>query len=190
MNTNIKQTIRETIENYNPNLPTQEKEKIEDILVKLLAEHEIPKKVFGVPQELIELYYNKGYSLFKAGKYLEAIQIFETLRYLDPINSRYSFAIAASFHHLKDFKKAAANYILCKESNPFDPVPCFHLYDCLKKLDQPLLGYHALSEVIFKSEDMPQYKNIKEQAILERDNMTPYLGEWFEKNFDSLPKKK
>lgn len=188
MENEMKEIIQQAIEKSHQSLSSNTKMQIEEALLNLFEKNESPQKVFGIPDDVMENCYKGAYNLFKAGKYKEAIKIFESLRYLNPYDPRYSLAIAASFHYLKDYSKAAANYIDCKECDLFNPIPCFHLYDCFIKLDQPLLAVNAIAEVILRCQDIPQYKEMKEKALLEKENLIPYLREWLKSHSESSEK--
>jgi len=188
MENRLQEIIQQAIENSCDSLPQETKHQIEEVLLRLFEKNGSPQKAFGVPDDVMENCYKKGYNLFKAGKYQEAVKIFESLSYLNRADPRYSLATAASYHYLKDYSKAAANYILCKESDPFSPIACFHLYDCLRKLDQPLLAVNAIAEVIVRCQDIPVYKEMKEKALLEKESLNRYLKEWLEAREEPLLK--
>ncbi len=170
--------IHQAIENSGQEVSVEMKQKLERIFIKLIDEQQTPQQAFEISDDVMEVCYKQAYLLFKAGKFREAIKIFESLRNLNANDARYSLAIAASFHHLKEYSKAAANYIICKEVDVFNPIPSFHLYDCLMQLDQPLLAANALAEVIVKSKANASYAKLGEKALLEQANLTERLAKW------------
>jgi type III secretion system low calcium response chaperone LcrH/SycD len=153
---------------------------IKQVLTKLVDNNAFVKEAFGISDQMMETCYANAYNLFKAGKYQEAIKFFDALREIDFKNPRYSLALGACYHYLKDYDAAAGNYYICKEIDVFNPIPCFYLYDCLLKLNQPLFAVNALSEVIARCGDDPAYQSIKEKALLEQDNLKQQLKTWME----------
>jgi len=182
MENQLKETIQQSVNKTNLNLSLPSKQKVEEALVNLLVKKQSPQQAFEITDDMMEQFYKQGYNLFKAGKYAEAVKIFDSLRYLNLGDVRYSLAMGACYHYLKDYEKAASNYIISKEFDTENPTPCFHLYDCYIKLNQPLLAVDALAEVIVKSQNLPEYKTMHEKALLEKENLTTRLKSWAENN--------
>lgn len=178
----LKEIIHETIQRLKPEISEKNKNQIESTLVKLLEERQIPQRAFGITDEVMEKCYKQGYDLFKSGKYLQAIKVFDALRYLNLADPRYSLALAACYHYLKEHEKAASNYMICRALDPLNPLPSFHLYDCLMKLNQPVLAVDALAQVIACCQDQPIYQTLYEKALLEKENLMTCLEKWTEKH--------
>ncbi len=120
--------------------------------------------------------YGKGYLLFQAGQYQAAIKIFSTLRELDRIDPRYPFCMAACCHHLKQYPEAIAYYFASIMINPLDPLPYFHLHDCLMHINLPAIALASLETAITLSKDMPQHAALRERVLVEIEQLKNELS--------------
>ena len=180
MATIAEQAIDKVFEKSNHQLSPEEQARMKQVLLKIVEEKAFFKDAFNISDKIMETCYSHAYNLFQAGKYQEAVKIFDALKEIDFKNPRYSLATGACYHYLKDYNQAIANYYICKEIDVFNPIPSFHLYDCLMQLNQPQLAAHALAEVIARCADDPNYQVMKEKALLERENLIHQLKIWIE----------
>jgi type III secretion system low calcium response chaperone LcrH/SycD len=171
MSNQTRELIEKAFEGSQSNFSPKERQQLKENFSKMVDEDITLKKAFGLSDKIIETFYNHAYNLYKAGKYRDAAVIFELLRKLSFNDPRYSLAIAACYHYLGEYAAAAANYHICKEIDLFNPIPCFHLYDCLMKMNQPIAAIDALSEVIARSETDPRFQEMREKALLEKNNL-------------------
>lgn len=90
---------------------------------------------------------------------------------LDPFNPKYSFALASLLHEAKEYKQAAALYLLTALHDRNDPSPWLNLADCYFNLNLIREGIASLYIVIGISGDEPQYEHFKQKAeiILNQD---------------------
>lgn len=174
------QEIDKILEKQEHHLSPTEQAQLRQAIIKVIEKGPFYKDAFGISDKIMETCYNHAYNLFQAGKYQEAVKIFENLKEMDFKNPRYSLAAAVCYHYLKDYDKAIGNYYICKEIDVFNPVPSFHLYDCLMQLNQPQLAIRALAEVIVRSGNDPRYQALKEKALLEKDDLLQKLKTWVE----------
>ena len=137
----------------------------------------------GAPAEVMEVIYQQGYLLFQNGKYKDALIIFDVLRTLDVADSRYSFAIAACYHYMKDYLDAAANYLIYKDMNPLDAVPSFHLYDCFARANIPLSALVYIQEALVLAGYDPKYAALKEKIKLESDHYNEFLKKYYAEKY-------
>jgi type III secretion system low calcium response chaperone LcrH/SycD len=170
-----RQEVRREMERIGDKIPLKARQLVEDAVVKIKVDHVQPKVALGLSPEILEKGYRYAYNLFQAGKYQEALRVFEWLRDMDIANPRYNFAIAACYHYSKDYLDAAANYIVCNYWDALDPIPCFHLYDCFMKAGYPLSALSALHETLILAGDNPQYAALKNKAQIELKNLEEYL---------------
>lgn len=137
---------------------------------------ELPLKIAaGIPEEVVETLYQQGYLFFQSGHYHKAIEIFQALRMLDPTDARMNFAIAACYHRLHQYMDASTYYLLCKGFDPTNPLPSFHLYDCLCRLGHPLVAWFYLEEALVCARREPQYSALCERLKLERAHVQRLL---------------
>lgn len=186
MSNQEREFIEKAFEDSQDSFSPEERQQLKENFIKMIDGNTTVKKAFGLSDKILETFYNEAYNLYKAGKYRNAAVIFEILRKLSFNEPRYSLAIAACYHYLGEYATAAANYYICKEIDPLNPIPCFHLYDCLMKMDQPIAATDALGEVIARSETDPRFQELKEKALLEKNNLIEKTNIYLEKRH--LPK--
>jgi type III secretion system low calcium response chaperone LcrH/SycD len=174
-----KKEVHAIIENLGDSIPFKARPMIEEAIVKMKVENLLPKDVLGFTPEMMELVYKYGYNLFQSGKYQQAVTVFNTLRQLDITDPRYSFSIAACYHHMHQYLDAAANYIIYKYMDPLNPIPCFHLYDCYTKANYPISALAAIQEALILAERDPKYAGLKEKIQLEFNRIKETLKENF-----------
>ena len=164
----IKEQVQTVLEQLEDQIPAKGKQIIGQAMIKMY-EQELPlKEILGCSPEVIDAVYNQGYQYFQGGKYQEALSVFSFLEYVDDQNPfRCSFTIAACHHYMKNYFDAAAGYLLCSLIDSENPIPHFHLYDCLMKLNYPLAALNTLYTAITLAEHQPQYAQLRERAILE-----------------------
>jgi type III secretion system low calcium response chaperone LcrH/SycD len=179
---NARQEVRTVVEHWGNAIPPRARPIVEDILVKMKVNQLRPGEAIGFTPNMMEIIYEYGYHLFQAGKFQEALPVFDTLRELDPIDHRYSFAIAACYHYSKDYLNAAANYILDHTLDPSNPISCFHLYDCFVKANYPLSALQALVEGLILAERDPQYAGLATKMRLELEGFKGFLTTYLKEN--------
>jgi type III secretion system low calcium response chaperone LcrH/SycD len=174
-----RQEVRAILEKQGDKVPPKARPLIEDVITKMKVDHLLPKQALGFTPQIMEVIYQHGYHLFQNGKYQDALLIFNFLRQLDITQIKYSFAIAACHHYSKEYLDAAANYLIYKYMDPFNPVPCFHLYDCYLKANYPISALAAIEEALVLAGLSPRHEQLKEKIQLELQ----YLKEILKNNF-------
>lgn len=170
-----KQKVHAALEKFGDQIPPKAAPLIEETIAKMEVDHLLPAEALGFSPPIMELMYQQGYNLFQSGKYQDALKIFTILRQLDITEMRYSFAIAASYHYMKDYLDAAANYLIYKSMDPSNPLPSFHLYDCFMKADYPQSALIALEEARILAERDPQAMVLNEKIKLELEHLKEFL---------------
>jgi type III secretion system low calcium response chaperone LcrH/SycD len=176
MPSSLRELIQESIDKKGSKFNPAQKKMIEEAIVQLYTEdNKMPKDVQGYTPKMMETIYNYGYRLFQSGKYRQALDFFKFLFRKDFSSYRYCFQIAACYHYLKDYNNACAYYRIAGDLAPHHPVPHFHLADCWIHLGLPRSALLAFKEAIRLTGNTPQYKKLKERAILEYDNLEKEL---------------
>lgn len=171
MTSTIREQVQLAVKELGDEVPDAIKKKTTESLIKMYEEGLWPKEAMGIPQQLLDTIYEYGYRMFQSGKYKDALDCFKLLRQLDPPVFRYHFAVAASYHYLKQYPDAAGNYLFCTFMEPRNPIPYFHLYDCYIKQDALEPALEALNNVIQRSGDRPQFAQLKERSLLEKQRL-------------------
>lgn len=122
----------------------------------------IPLQLRASDAKLEELY-ARGYNLYKAGRYREALPIFKLLAQANFKEPRYIMAMAATFHMLREYVSAAQAYYVVNMIDPDDPLPQYHLADCCFQMNNPISAYCALQMALKRCQKNPAYKNLEER---------------------------
>lgn len=150
----------------NPLHRPEDKAAIEKALKAFLAGKEPLYKALGITDEVMEEYYGIAYNLYNMGNYKDALAVFRNIAPKDGLNPRYSFGIAACYHQLKDYDNASIFYQITTMLDLVDPIPAYHLYDCVIRLNNPLYASYALEMVMKRSKNDPMYKKLYDAAEL------------------------
>ncbi|MFI0434114.1 MAG: SycD/LcrH family type III secretion system chaperone [Parachlamydiaceae bacterium] len=163
-----KQLIQQALEKVKDGVPSTFLPMIEEALLKIELEGLSPAEAMGISQELIEEIYENGYHFFQSGKFKDALVIFNFLTQLAGGNDpRFTFAIAAAHHHLKNYNEAVGYYMLYEMIHPASPLPYYHLYDCFKKMGNPELALAALMTADKIAGDNPAHAGLKAKIEVE-----------------------
>lgn len=163
----VKEQLKTILEKEQSQLPPKSAPLIEKTAIRMMKEDLSLKEALGFPQEMIEEIYENGYHLFKSGKFKEALPVFNVLRQLEGTDPRFTFAIAACHHQMKNYVDAAGNYILYQTLEPKNPLSYYHLYDCFIKMNQPSLAFNALQLAEKFAIADPQYAELAGKIELE-----------------------
>ncbi len=173
--------IRKSLDQVKDRVPPKFLPLMEEALLKIELEGLTPAEAVGIPQDMIEEMYTNGYHFFQSGKFKEALAIFNFITQLvDGTDPRFTFAIAAAHHHLKNYNEAAGYYMLYEMIHPENPLPYYHLYDCFKNLGNKELALAALITAQKIAGDDPINAalkakielELKHQESLKKDNIS------------------
>lgn len=179
-----KKQVHEVIEQMGDQIPPQAVPLIEEAVAKINAGI-LAKDALGLTPEVMEFFYQQGYNFFQNGKYEDARVIFSVLRFLDITDSRYTFAIAACYHYMQDYLNAAANYLIYREMDPFNPVTSFHLYDCFRKSNFPTSALFHIEEALYLAGKEPKYAELKMKIQLESEHFKEFLKKYYKEKYGS-----
>lgn len=171
MTTTIQKLIDQVEKQEGSDAPEKVKNSAKEIVSKVLLDGVPPKEAMGFNDEMLEYLYKIAYNLFKNGKYKNAIPLFTFLRDLDPLVYRYTFAIASSYHHMKDYQKALGEYSLCSLLDPNDPKCYYYMADCCLELKDAALAISSLQDALLRSKDKPEFADIYKVCQLNLDQL-------------------
>ena len=180
-----KRQVHEAIEKLGEEIPPEAMSLIEKAALQVALGLAEPKDALGLTPDMMEAIYQQGYNFFQTGKYRDALTIFNALRYLDILDGRYTFAIAACYHHLKDYTNAAANYLIYRQMDPLNPEASFHLYDCFFKTQNPTASLFYIQEALVLAGMDPKYADFKEKIKLETEHLNQYLEKYYKEKYGS-----
>lgn len=162
-----KSEVQMALEAVGSKVPAGAKPLIAEALLRMEKEDLTAMEVLDLSPEIIEEIYQYGYFLFQAGKYKQALPVFNSLKLLDPKEPRYIFCGAACHHHLGHYLEAAGHYMIYSMFDNENPLPFLHMYDCFKKAGHKDLAHNALRRAAALAEKHGRYKEIKERVVLE-----------------------
>jgi len=125
-----------------------------------------PKDALGLTDAMVEGVYGQAYRLYNTGKYKDAIQLFKLLIMISPTTPKFIMGLAASFHLLKDYKMAADTYVFLGVIDAENPISFYHTSDCYVRMNDPVSAIVALNMAIKRCGDKPEFKVLKDRAIL------------------------
>jgi type III secretion system low calcium response chaperone LcrH/SycD len=169
LDSDIKMCVEEACKNYPLHRP-EDKKVIEKAIRAFLSGSEPLYKSLGITEELMEKYYALAYNLYNQGRYLDALAVFKNIFPKDGLNPRYAFGVAACYHQLKDYENAAVFYQMTTMLDLIDPIPAYHLYDCVIRMNNPLYATYALEMVMKRCKNDPMYQKLYEAAKLHLDS--------------------
>lgn len=130
------------------------------------------KEAIGLNEEVAKKLYHKAYQLYQAGKYAEASQLFATLMMFDSRQLAFLFGLAGCYFMLHNYDLAAHLYMQCGALEPFNPIPFYYAATCYWKDQDRPSAIAALSIVVKKADNQPQYQEVKERAVLILESMS------------------
>jgi type III secretion system low calcium response chaperone LcrH/SycD len=134
----------------------------------------------------LEKLYEKGYLLYNAGKYQDAIPFFEMLMSIHPKEPKYLMAVGACHHMMKNLDIAYQFYLLVSMVDPDTPIPFYHATDCLMKMKQPFLALVQIEMGLKRSEGKPEYKMIHDRMAAMGRKLKRELTRKMEESHQSL----
>jgi type III secretion system low calcium response chaperone LcrH/SycD len=131
-----------------------------------------PKDAMGFDDNFMEHLYSYAYRLFNSGRYDEARELFILLMRLDATKSRYPFALACCYQKMEKWQDAINAYIAAYVFNQKDPLPIYHVADCLIKLKCPQGAKLMLQSAIDLVNSLKSLSSTREhQALKQRAEM-------------------
>lgn len=159
--------------------PNVLKEKVELAVEKMARGNTTLKDAFGIDPEGMESFYYIGYSMFQKRNYPAARRAFELILQLDPFESRYYHALAATQHKQKDFFAAAQNYTMAFTTSAINnPELHYHSADCYLKMDDLVSAIVSLGCCIEACDDRNDiHRQIKMRSTTLREVLIKNLAE-------------
>jgi type III secretion system low calcium response chaperone LcrH/SycD len=127
-------------------------------------------------EKSFEICYDKAYRLYNAGKYKEALPLFQLLMSGDIDNAKYSFAVAACYHMMQNYKMASELYTRVAMLDPNTPLPFYYSADCFMKMHDPCGALIILDIGVKRGRD-PKYEKIVERMRSMSDKLEHEINE-------------
>ena len=124
-----------------------------DEFVRYLASGGTLSDLQGLEPRHLEALYAIGHQAYSVGDYDRAIDLFGSLVMLNPHDRRFPMALGSA-HQMKGNHERAINYYLMASTHDMmDPVPVFHMGECLIALGQVEQACDCLEFVIRQAQD-------------------------------------
>lgn len=106
--------------------------------------------------EDLHVLYSLAYSLYQAGDYLQAREIFHQLAYLKPIKQKYWMGLGACFQMERSYDEALKAWSMAAILDESDPTPHLHAAECYFSKECVDKGIKALEKAKSLSENASQ----------------------------------
>lgn len=136
-----------------------------------------PRDILGLSDPVVEGIYAQAYRLYNTGRYKDAIQLFRLLVSLAPTEEKFLLGLGACFHLMKEYKDAVDTYTLCAAMNQTNPVPLYHISDCLIQMNDPVSAKISLEIAVQVAGDKPEWATLKDRAKLTLDSLNARVNE-------------
>lgn len=167
------QDLKKALAEMDAKVTEESKETLGMLMERVLKQGMRPKTALNLSDEVMEGIYSHAYNMYNRGMYSEASHIFRLLIMLDPVEAKYLMGLGASLHMLKEYKDAAAMYLLCSAYDSENPLPHYHCADCFIKMDTPFDAVLELKDAIRKAGEKEEYAVLVERAQLMVESLTP-----------------
>ena len=105
--------------------------------------------------EQTDRFYTLGFSLYNAGSFEEALQVFRVLCVQNPWEYRHWFGFASTLQESKEYEKALYAWSMAAVIDQTVPQPHFHAAECAFSLSKSDEAIAALDEALARAEDYP-----------------------------------
>ena len=102
-----------------------------------------------------EEFYSFGFSLYGAGNFKEAADVFEVLSVQWPLNAKHWFALASARQENKEYDKALHAWAMTAILNTEDPYAHFHAAECCLSLAKHEDAALALEAAFIRAKENP-----------------------------------
>lgn len=171
------QNIKKAAAAMGASMKSKEESPFKAIIDRVGKEGKTPKDVLGLTDAMIEGIYGQAYRLYNTGKYKDAGRIFRLLLMLNASEPKYAMGFAACFHMAKEYHPAVDAYMLAANLDPGSPIPFFHASDCYIQLKDPISAMVSLQMVVKRSGDKPEYKTIKDRALMSIEGLKKEIAQ-------------
>jgi type III secretion system low calcium response chaperone LcrH/SycD len=136
-----------------------------------------PRDVLGLTDPVVEGIYAQAYRLYNTGRYKDSIQLFRLLVSLAPTEEKFILGLGACFHLLKEYSDAIDCYTLCASMNTENPIPLYHIADCLIQMNDPVSAKISMDLAIKAAGDKPEFATLRDRAKLTLDSLNARVNE-------------
>lgn len=134
---------------------------------ELLAKGGNMGMVYDYNKEDYDLLYALGHGMYTQGRYADAVKVFGYLNVMDPFERRFVNAYAASLKMINQPAEAMKFYGMVSAMDMRDPLPTFHICDCMIAIGMVDEARSGLSIVVSQCQTPEQEPlKLRAQALL------------------------
>lgn len=119
--------------------------------------------VYDLNQDDYDSLYLLGHTMYTQGRYADAIKVFGYLNVMDPYERRFVQGYAASLHMAKQYEEAFKFYGMVSAMDMRDPVPTFHMCECMIAMGMLAEAVSGL-EIVVSQCKTPEQASLKLRA--------------------------
>jgi tetratricopeptide (TPR) repeat protein len=101
--------------------------------------------------------------MYQAGRYSEALPVFQLLEVLKDDDERFSLGIAKCYEAQEEWELAILKYLGLTKFHP-DPYLIWNAYLCAEKLKNQQFTMAILGMLYSETIDLPEYEELNEKA--------------------------
>lgn len=117
----------------------------------------------GMEPEHYEILYAQAYRLYSAARYADAQQVFSFLTIRSPYDTRFTMGLGACFQAQGEWEQALRMYACVVPLDIENPVPPFHLCECLVALGQTTEAMDVLAGLLERI-TKPEHAELKQRS--------------------------
>lgn len=117
----------------------------------------------GFTEKHYETMYAKAHQLYTLEQYEDAGKVFGFLATNNPYDRRFMMGLGACLQMQGKWADAIGSYTMCVALDMEDPVPVFHVAECLSSLGQADDAKEMFSAVVERAKK-PEHQAIKQRA--------------------------
>ena len=134
-------------------------------------------KQLGYTEETLEKLYALAQSLYEKGKFQEAEKIFQQLYFLNPLDQKVAFGLAASAQRLGLWYKAIAFYGAASELDPKAVDPLYFSGECALQIGKEEAAAKYYSEAAKVCGKEERHKEIRDRSLALVESLTKRVKE-------------
>lgn len=149
-------------------LPPLAPEELATQLADLILRGGHPGMALNLDDQDYQTLYQLGSRLYQQARYLDAVKAFGYLCMLKPLERDFESALASSLQMANNYKAAIRHYANVSAMDMRDPIPTFHICECMLALGMTDEVQEGLALVIDECKSTEQQPlRLRAQAMLD-----------------------
>ncbi len=129
----------------------------------------VMQKQLSYSDELMEKLYAVGYKIYEKGRFRDALEFFENLFYLNPLDYKICYSAAAAAQRMGDWYRAILYYAYAAAAQEKAPEPSYFSAECCVQIGKEKAAIKLYEKAVEKCGNRPEYQELKERCqVLER----------------------